>query len=185
MNFFIMYPVRCETCNKELAYLQDDLEQLLAIDPSVEKALNNLGVMRYCCRTNLMNPTSVFYDMENTDVVNGTRNVKEFTNLANPTITPIQIRQPISILQNLPSLGSSILHKSTIPSLSGTPVGTPVAIPIDESRLRNTSNFDIPQYVGVPTINPSKLTNPEVLSVGENNKIMTIPILTGRTYITG
>lgn len=49
-------PVRCFTCNKVIGGLYERYQNYLAQGASPEEAFNLLGVKRYCCRTNLMNP---------------------------------------------------------------------------------------------------------------------------------
>lgn len=57
----MLIPVRCFTCNKVLGSLWEPYNELLGkIDPDTGKtytsmkAMNKLGIMRYCCRKNIM-----------------------------------------------------------------------------------------------------------------------------------
>ena len=69
---FFLCNVRCTTCNKTLAHLQETLEtEILNIDPSefihgnsnpeeksnIAQVLDKMGVNRLCCRNTMMNMT--------------------------------------------------------------------------------------------------------------------------------
>jgi DNA-directed RNA polymerase I, II, and III subunit RPABC5 len=49
-------PVRCYTCGKVLGNLGDRYDKLLDEGMSTEDALDELGLIRYCCRMNVFNP---------------------------------------------------------------------------------------------------------------------------------
>lgn len=48
--------VRCYTCKKPIGALSRPYNELLAKGQTPRAALDQLGVDRYCCRTNIMNP---------------------------------------------------------------------------------------------------------------------------------
>lgn len=48
--------VRCITCGKILANKWEDYQRMLEQGVSIEKALDELGLNRYCCRIRMMNP---------------------------------------------------------------------------------------------------------------------------------
>ena len=52
-------PVRCVTCNKILGNLFNDYQKKLEQGTSIEDALNEVGLRRYCCRLRLRNPFKI------------------------------------------------------------------------------------------------------------------------------
>ncbi|MCX8195959.1 MAG: DNA-directed RNA polymerase subunit N [Acidilobaceae archaeon] len=49
----VLPPVRCFTCGAPLGHLWDQFKARLEAGESVGKALDELGVKRYCCRRTL------------------------------------------------------------------------------------------------------------------------------------
>ncbi|HLE06645.1 MAG TPA: DNA-directed RNA polymerase subunit N [Candidatus Nanoarchaeia archaeon] len=45
-----MIPVRCFTCGKPIAHLYEKYKELIAKGVKPEKALNEAGLERYCCK---------------------------------------------------------------------------------------------------------------------------------------
>ena len=58
MNYddFSMLPVRCYTCGKPLHRPGQLYRDFLARGYTPEEALNSIGLLRYCCRTRIINP---------------------------------------------------------------------------------------------------------------------------------
>lgn len=52
-------PVRCVTCGKVLGNLWNDYQNKIQSGVSIEQALDELGLRRYCCRLRLRNPFKV------------------------------------------------------------------------------------------------------------------------------
>ena len=52
-------PVRCITCGKVLGNLWNEYQRKIESGVSIEQALNDLGLRRYCCRLRLRNPFKV------------------------------------------------------------------------------------------------------------------------------
>ena len=71
------YPIRCKTCNEQIACHANAYLDLLRSDLSKEEALNQLGIMAPCSRIAMTHPTTVFFDMENRQVVEGFIDVVE------------------------------------------------------------------------------------------------------------
>lgn len=46
----IIIPIRCFSCGKVIAHLYEKFKEKIEAGESVEKALNELGLKRYCCR---------------------------------------------------------------------------------------------------------------------------------------
>lgn len=46
----MIIPIRCFTCGKPVAHLWEDYKKLLKKGEEPKKALDSLGIERYCCR---------------------------------------------------------------------------------------------------------------------------------------
>lgn len=79
METYEEYPVRCKTCNEQLACFSSDYNALLQAGLTQEEALNQLNIMNYCSRIAMMNPTIVAFNMENREVIEGFKNVDAAT----------------------------------------------------------------------------------------------------------
>lgn len=75
METYKEYPIRCKTCNEQLACFADDYEGLLDTGLTPEEALNELGITDYCSRISMMAPTIVAFNMENREVIEGFKSV--------------------------------------------------------------------------------------------------------------
>lgn len=73
MESYREYPIRCKTCNEQIACFSYLYEDLLSTGRSVEEALNDLGIMACCSRIAMLNPTIVSFNMENREVIEGFR----------------------------------------------------------------------------------------------------------------
>ena len=76
MEYFKEYPIRCKTCNEQLACYSADFEQYLANGSTIEEALNYIGIMNPCSRIAMANPTIVSFNMENREVIEGFKSVE-------------------------------------------------------------------------------------------------------------
>ena len=76
MESYKEYPVRCKSCGEQIAAFADDFEQLLATGSTIEEALNMLGIMALCSRRAMMNPTTITYNMENRQAIEGLKPVE-------------------------------------------------------------------------------------------------------------
>lgn len=84
MNSYREYPIRCKSCNEQLACYSDEYENLVreyaeggnvTEKHAIEKALNKLGIMSPCSRINMMNPIIITFNNENRELIEGLRNV--------------------------------------------------------------------------------------------------------------
>lgn len=71
------YPIRCETCNEQIACHVEAFEVLLQAGYTKEDALNELGITAWCSRIAMTHPTTVFYNMEDRQVIEGLIDVKD------------------------------------------------------------------------------------------------------------
>lgn len=75
METYREYPIRCKTCNEQIACFAPDYEAFIGAGYTIEQALNELGIMDYCSRIAMMNPVIVGFNMENREVIEGFRSV--------------------------------------------------------------------------------------------------------------
>lgn len=57
---FTLFPVRCYTCGKVLGNLQRRYDMMIDSGKSVKDALDELGIVRPCCRTRSMSPITIY-----------------------------------------------------------------------------------------------------------------------------
>jgi len=76
MSYYKEYPIRCISCNELLGCYSDLFEELLENNYTPEDALNELNIFNYCSRINMLNPTLVSFNMENREVIEGLKDVK-------------------------------------------------------------------------------------------------------------
>lgn len=79
MDTYREYPIRCKTCNEQIAAFADTYEGLLSAGLPIEEALNELGITDYCSRNAFMNPTIVKFNMENREVIEGIKSIDAAT----------------------------------------------------------------------------------------------------------
>jgi DNA-directed RNA polymerase subunit N (RpoN/RPB10) len=66
------YPTLCRTCGEPLSCYAKEYENLiLNVGMSIEEALNSLFLMNPCTRSEMMNPTIKFFNLQNIEVVEG------------------------------------------------------------------------------------------------------------------
>ncbi len=75
-NYYNEYTIRCKTCFEPIASKSKLYERLLSTGMTTEEALNELKIMMPCSRICMMNPTPVYYNMENRGVVEGTVSIE-------------------------------------------------------------------------------------------------------------
>jgi len=68
------YPIRCKSCNEQLACYSEKYEEL-SKDYDYETALNMLGIMEPCSRYNMMNPTMILSIRENRNLIEGLEDI--------------------------------------------------------------------------------------------------------------
>jgi len=68
------YPIRCKSCNEQLACYSEEYESL-SFEYGPEKALNMLNIMEPCSRYNMMNPVIILNIRENRNLIEGLRDI--------------------------------------------------------------------------------------------------------------
>lgn len=75
------YPIRCKTCNEEIACFAPEYEALISTGISAEDALNQLNIRNFCSRIAMMSPTIIFHVLQNDEVVNGDIDVRNVSDV--------------------------------------------------------------------------------------------------------
>lgn len=73
MDRYCEYPIRCFTCGASIDGYAQDYEELVLKGMSRDQVLSELGFPKTedCCRNSFFSPTTVFFNMQNDDVVSG------------------------------------------------------------------------------------------------------------------
>lgn len=182
MRTYKEYPIRCKVCNEQIACFAEEYERLVrkyntkndvTKSLAIEKALNELGIMDPCSRIAFMNPITVFLNVEDRDLIEGTKDTDFIGNKRTRKALP----------------ATRDIFEKTTTSISTTSI---------EDRLKITSSnilqerenelagdlleqeFKYPTIVGTPTINPILGIENEIVNVGGKHQIR---VLNGRTYL--
>ncbi len=75
-EYYVEYPIRCKSCNENIACRVEEYQQLIDVGYSIEDSLNEMGVMNTCSRNSFQNPTYVFFDMEYRPLIEGRMGVE-------------------------------------------------------------------------------------------------------------
>lgn len=210
-QYYVEFPVRCMTCNLPLAHLQESYETLLRGDIERRKeALDVLGLVQTCCRTNMMDPHLVFFDNENKQLIRGQVR-PETSGFGGPRGRPEATVARRAIPVKASVAGLSVRTKIPVP---GTVPENTIATPAQPSLLSlvdeeapivnynlaasedisgvNTEallNLELPEVVdksafptmiGIPVILPSTAPNEQIVNVGVGQ---TTVICSNRRYL--
>lgn len=202
MEFYIEYPVACQTCNENIACRVEDYLSLINSGFSIEEALNTMGIDLYCSRL-AMRGVGVPFNMENRGAIEGVVSVEradyesanyistgkvsfdlctDFNNQSKTKLKQI-VQQSSSSSSNAPIITKVTQNRFNIGKGTQERIDetVPAAFnqPIELNVIENTE-FEAPTVPGVPTFNPRKGIPQEMIIVGDNSKVK---ILTGRTYL--
>lgn len=136
MEVYQEYPIRCKTCNEQIACFASQYLGLLAAGLSIEAALDELGITDYCSRNAMMNPTFVPFNMENREVIEGFKSVdaaEESDAQVERTSSPI-FTHCMGIQTNLPPITTTATR---------LPPNAPVIVPLNVQPTRIQPN--VPQ----------------------------------------
>lgn len=179
MNSYRAYPIRCKTCNNQIACYAMDYENLIrnvfAKDSdinkthAIEKSLNQLGLMSSCCRISMMNPTIETFNMENRELIEGIRHVDTIgSNKIVPRIpiTPVLatseaksssintsriLSSGMSISRKGRQIGGMVKPTSTIVVKSASPITKVEDLVLDSSTPENLIDLSTPKNFEYPT----------------------------------
>ena len=160
------YFIRCPSCNEQIACFSGDYLTLLDGGSSIEDALNSLGIMNPCSRIAMMNPVTVFFHVDEREVIDGTRL---------PSV-PSEYEAPLPIRPASPRAGRSGLNSFVQMSLDAPiPIGEGVKL-----TIKNEGGFTVPEVVGMSNINTDVTIPDQMVAVGNG---MFTRVLNGRTYL--
>lgn len=157
------YPIRCSTCNEPIACLAEDYERLLDNGASIEDALNYLGIMAYCSRNAMMNPTYVPYNVQNRRVIEGKDSVERVDVIGN-IFDPVQYDEKLTFNRPSPQQLEELIPLQTINpgNIVSHPVWTPPRLtsqqkiaPPAPAKPKRQYTVDYSRFIQEPVIAPS------------------------------
>ncbi len=153
------YPIRCKTCNEQIACFAEDYLNYLATGLSVEEALNALDIMNPCSRIAMMNPTTVPFNMENRLVIEG------FSDVTTVGDEELELPAPAKTLKF--ELCKSLNEEQEAVEVASRPAPAPVAKPTIEVASSTTkagpvSRLGTTRIPGRVRLNIQKEPEPEV-----------------------
>lgn len=184
MNSYKEYAVRCATCGGQIACFSYHYEQMIDNGSKPEDAFRELKLDDRCCRIEMLNPTIVFFNMENRGVIEGyisPQAVDEFDSNKGSTSIPIfgacgtkvhQLTEPAVTNYDNTKISHPIIRD--IMSISNKEIVS--SEPLEE----RSTEFTNPVLVGFPAINSNNIKQMEKNYVGANKYSQ---ILNGRTYL--
>jgi DNA-directed RNA polymerase subunit N (RpoN/RPB10) len=170
------WPIKCQTCGRLVDCYSNEYCQLLESGSTVKQALDEMKIMMICCRKSFMCPTSVMFDCQNLQVVEGIVKASD----ANFMTRHYTFGNPVfgaTTSTDKPDLFT--LKDGTIKKSQDTKIlkGDAIEVP---TALNTDVDFVQPLYSCVPVIN-SSFDNLNSLVVGNSKRTA---ILQGRTYLT-
>ena len=194
MDYYLQYPIRCKTCNEQIACFSAEHLDNLAQQLSVEESLNSLGLDNFCCRISMMNPITVTFDMENRPAIEGLHMVSY--NDEPGGVIPYQGQYNFTTCRRavVRIEGMDLFPVQTVPPPKPPPVREELSdliysaqetseelIPFPTESKSEEQPFDPPTLVGHPKINPNSLYPDQKISVGAEGR--TAQVISGRTYL--
>lgn len=173
MDHYHEYNIRCMTCGANVASKSYSYIALLNQGLTVEVALNELGIMRYCCRKSFMSPTVVFMNMENRPLIEGFKTLDQVSGPDATTVHAVKSVFTACIDPKQPVNGGVTITPS---QNSVGPKGTGINV----GEAFDLSNFELPTTITFPTINRDNSRPMEMMYVGADKESA---ILDGRTYL--
>ena len=173
MDHYPEYNIRCMTCGANIASKSYEFKTLLNQGDSVENALNQMNIMRYCCRKSFMSPTIVFMNMENRPLIEGLKTIDQVSGPDSTTVHAVKSVFSACIDPKQPINGGVTITPSQ------NPVG-PKGTGINVGQAFDLSSFELPTTITFPTINRDNSRPMEMMYVGADKESA---ILDGRTYL--
>lgn len=154
MDTYREYPIRCKSCNNQIACHAAMFEELMSISQDPEDTFAQMNVRNWCCRAAYTNPSVVMFDMEMRSLIEGYEYIKNTSDASGRRMT----KPP---LQKEPEEAEEERLK------------VPAPLPAEGEA------FKYPTMVGVPTIN----SDPRAALLFADAGICRSRILQGRTYL--
>ena len=140
------YPIRCKTCNDQIACFSSTYEDYLGTGMSREDALNGIGLTEWCCRISMMNPPFVAFNLENRQVVEGLKLVDTIN------YDPMEIEETT----NLEKMGQPVFKSCADPEIVPQPVRpqtSGITLNIQPKPSYKFTNPNRPQQLATTTTN--------------------------------
>ena len=112
--------VRCIECGKVLGHKWNRYKRMLSEGVEIKKALNELGLTRYCCRFRMMNPIKIPITARQTDPTE-TGLEKQMATLTVATGPPAPVVAPLQAMAQ-PQTQEGILRAGQLPSYTVIPI---------------------------------------------------------------
>lgn len=184
MESYLEYPIRCKTCNGQIACFSYEYNELLNAKYTIQQALDQLGLMNFCCRISMKDPVVVTFNMENREVIEGIKKIDtaddfgvSATGSANTTFgacTVSEVVQPV--VKEIKQKIKGVQPIAPVNLTNAVAIGDGIDIDVVEMF----EEFVTPTVVGISTINRFNLSKPEIRSVGSGKESR---VLNGRTYL--
>lgn len=200
MEYYKEYAIRCKHCGELISTKSITFNELINSNYTPEEACNELDLMNFCCRMEINNPVTVFFNMENREVIEG---IKSLDAVLTPDLPIINDTNPINPVFAA-CLGSSVPQQNVLPTFKqfaapiqketrtvqivpgndiipqiGTIDDAPTGEAIDVTAT-NQTEFAPPHAIGLPTINPDPTFVQPTIYVGKDAQVR---ILNGRTFL--
>jgi DNA-directed RNA polymerase subunit N (RpoN/RPB10) len=204
---FEIRPIRCLNCNKPIENLAPKYEKLLEMNGgNIKQALDDLNLMRQCCRISMMNPTFIFHDLNDRSLIESrelektkVKEIKEIPSLTSGSAgsagsaggtggTGGSEKKPIRSIPGLtkkveqPKIPIEQMRVSSIPNTDKDEIFdiTDASLYNDGMTIYLDDNNERPVKVGLSTIKePFKFLDQEV-DVGCGYKVK---VLSNRQYL--
>ena len=187
MDYYYEYPIRCKTCNEQIACYSEDFKNYLETTNNVELALDYIGITNWCSRIAMMTPIKIKYNLENRALVLGITNIETdeipneenikfiFNNQEEEKEESFDL--PIFNINNIKKnkeINTNINSKKEEKYLNSVNI-EPIDLDNDKNNL-----FIEPTEVNIPIINDNSIKNENFVFIGNGNYTI---ILKGRTYL--
>jgi len=129
METYKEYPIRCKTCNEQIACFAEEYENLVDSGLTIEETLNTMDIMHPCSRQAFMNPVTVNFNMENREVIEGFKTVDTVTDediqkesTSRPVFTaclgdPLVTKAPLIIgVKTVPTVQTRVQAAAVVPT---------------------------------------------------------------------
>jgi DNA-directed RNA polymerase subunit N (RpoN/RPB10) len=179
MDYYLHYPIRCKTCNEQIAcFAPQYLENIEQGGMTPQESLDALGIMNYCSRISMIAPSRVTFNMENRAAIEGFRRVETVDVADSRTGRITTYNFANCFTREVAPTGDAVIVVPT-PDLAPVDAGEGVDLPTDQTNAREVL---VPTVVGIPVINPNPTYPDKNLSVGMGISC-SVKVLSGRTYL--
>jgi DNA-directed RNA polymerase subunit N (RpoN/RPB10) len=187
-DYYYEYPIRCKTCNSEIGSKSIIYNQRLEDGMAKEDIFNMLSLDKWCCRHALMFPTTIWFNIEKREIIEGYKSVdsvtlSDLTYVKNSSLVPSFGKK----------CGEKDIKKSSIYDDSESDEEPEESInvfankypeediDVEEEDAEKKSSYYIPYKAGDTVINTdTSVISEQLMDVGIGKKVV---VLTGRTFL--